>query len=52
MSSIENIAAEWASEQARSEAETFEQAMSRIIPAEFKVNDEIEQAFRAGLTGQ
>ena len=52
MSSIENIAAEWASEQARSEAETFEQAMSRIIPAEFKVNDEIEQAFRAGLTAR
>lgn len=50
MSSTENIAAEWASEQARSEAEAFEKAMRRIVPAEFKVNDEVEQAFRAGLT--
>ena len=50
MSSIENIAAEWASEQARSEADAFERTMRRIVPAEFKVNDEIEQAFRAGLT--
>lgn len=52
MSSIENIAAEWASEQARSEAEAFEKAMSCIVPAEFKINDEVEQAFRAGLTAR
>ena len=32
MSSTENTAAEWAAEQARSEAEAFERAMSRIKP--------------------
>ena len=32
MSSTENIAAEWAAEQARSEAEAFERAMCRSKP--------------------
>lgn len=47
---LHELAAEGAAKQAQSEAEAFERAMSRIVPAEFKVNDEIEQAFRAGLT--
>lgn len=47
---LHEIAAEGAAKQAQSEAEAFERVMSRIVPAEFKVNDEIEQAFRAGLT--
>lgn len=47
--SVEITAAAWAAEQARSEAEAFEQAMSRIIrQPEFKVSDEIEQAYRQG----
>lgn len=42
-------AAEWAAEQARSESEAFERTMSRIIkPAEFKVDDAVEQAYRQG----
>ena len=49
---IHELAVETAEKQAASEAEAFEQAMSRIVPAEFKVNDEIEQAFRAGLTAR
>ena len=47
---LHELAAEGAAKQAQSEAEAFERVMSRIVPAEFKVNDEIEQAFRAGLT--
>lgn len=46
---VSATAAEWAADQAKTEAEAFEQAMSRIIsPAEFKVNDEVEQAYREG----
>lgn len=42
-------AAEWAAEQARSESEAFERTMSRIIkPAEFRVDDAVEQAYRQG----
>lgn len=47
---LHELAVETAEKQATSEAEAFEKAMSCIVPAEFKVNDEIEQAFRAGLT--
>lgn len=47
---LHELAEETAEKQATSEAEAFEKAMSCIVPAEFKVNDEIEQAFRAGLT--
>lgn len=47
---LHELAAEGATKQAQSEAEAFERVISRIVPAEFKVNDEIEQAFRAGLT--
>lgn len=47
---LHDLAVETAEKQAASEAQAFKKAMSRIIPAEFKVNDEIEQAFRAGLT--
>lgn len=47
---VSATAAEWAADQAKTEAEAFEQAMSRIIsPAEFKVNDEVEQAYRNGF---
>ena len=46
---LHELAAEGAAKQAQSEAEAFKKAMSRIIPAEFKVNDEIEQAFRHGM---
>lgn len=49
---LHELAAEGAAKQAQSEAEAFEKAMRRIVPAEFKVNDEIEQAFRAGLTAR
>ena len=47
---LHELAVETAEKQAASEAEAFEQATSCIVPAEFKVNDEVEQAFRAGLT--
>ncbi len=47
---LHELAVETAEKQATSEAEAFEKAMSCIVPAEFKVNDEIEPAFRAGLT--
>ena len=47
---LHELAVETADKQATSEAEAFEKAMRRIVPAEFKVNDEVEQAFRAGLT--
>lgn len=49
---LHELAVETAEKQAASEAEAFEQATSCIVPAEFKVNDEIEQAFRAGLTAR
>lgn len=49
---LHELAAEGAAKQAQSEAEAFERVMSRIVPAEFKVNDEVEQAFRAGLTAR
>lgn len=49
---IHELAVETAEKQAASEAEAFEQATSCIVPAEFKVNDEVEQAFRAGLTAR
>lgn len=47
---LHELAVETAEKQTASEAEAFEQATSCIVPAEFKVNDEVEQAFRAGLT--
>ena len=46
---LHELAVETAEKQAASEAEAFEQATSCIVPAEFKVNDEVEQAFREGL---
>lgn len=49
---LHELAVETAEKQAASEAEAFEQATSCIVPAEFKVNDEVEQAFRAGLTAR
>lgn len=49
---LHELAEETAEKQAASEAEAFEQATSCIVPAEFKVNDEVEQAFRAGLTAR
>lgn len=49
---LHELAVETAEKQATSEVEAFEKAMSCIVPAEFKVNDEIEQAFRAGLTAR
>ena len=49
---LHELAEETAEKQATSEAEAFEQATSCIVPAEFKVNDEVEQAFRAGLTAR
>lgn len=49
---LHELAVETAEKKATSEAEAFEKAMSCIVPAEFKVNDEIEQAFRAGLTAR
>ena len=49
---LHELAVETAEKQAASEAQAFKKAMSRIIPAEFKVNDEIEQAFRDGLTAR
>ena len=49
---LHELAVETAKKQAASEAEAFEQATSCIVPAEFKVNDEVEQAFRAGLTAR
>lgn len=49
---LHELAVETAEKQATSEAEAFEQATSCIVPAEFKVNDEVEQAFRAGLTAR
>ena len=42
---IEKIAAEFAEEQAKSEAEAFEQAMTRIKPEQ----DELQQAWRQGF---
>lgn len=47
---LHELAVETAEKQATSEVEAFEKAMSCIVPAEFKVNNEVEQAFRAGLT--
>ena len=49
---LHELAVETAEKQAASEAEAFEQATSCIVPAEFEVNDEVEQAFRAGLTAR
>lgn len=49
---LHELAVETAEKKAASEAEAFEQATSCIVPAEFKVNDEVEQAFRAGLTAR
>ena len=49
---LHELAEETEEKQAASEAEAFEQATSCIVPAEFKVNDEVEQAFRAGLTAR
>lgn len=49
---LHELAVETAEKQAASEAEAFEQATSCIVPAEFKVKDEVEQAFRAGLTAR
>ena len=52
MSSIENIAAEWASEQARSEADTFERTMRRVKPKPDILRAAAETIQRLGAAAQ